>query len=153
MTNIRLTRDEAWAMLDEQRVGIFTSLRGDGCPISLPTWFAPIDRRIYLHGPVRAKKFARVRNNPRVAFVCESGERWVDLRAVHFTGVARIVEDHALTARVSEVFDLRYAHLRPPRAELPESAEARYRQFGVIEIAVDDRILSWDNARFGLSGS
>jgi nitroimidazol reductase NimA-like FMN-containing flavoprotein (pyridoxamine 5'-phosphate oxidase superfamily) len=143
-----MTREEAWAMLEEQRVGIFTSLRRDGTPITLPVWYAPLDGRIYLHGPVRSKKFTRVKNNPRVSFVCETGERWVDLRAVHLTGTARVIEDDAvLERRVDDAFDRRYSALRPPRQDLPDSAKTRYRSFAAIEIVPDERILSWDNSR------
>jgi nitroimidazol reductase NimA-like FMN-containing flavoprotein (pyridoxamine 5'-phosphate oxidase superfamily) len=150
MPNIRLTDDEVWQMLDERRVGIFTSLRRDGTPISLPVWYAPLHRRIYLHSPEHSKKFARLRRNPRVAFLCESGERWVDLRAVHLTGTARVVDDAELEARVSTAFDARYADLRPPLAELPDRTRNHYRGFGVIEIVPDERILSWHNARVGV---
>ena len=147
MTNIRLSPDEMWTMLEEQRVGIFTSLRRDGSPISLPVWYAPINRRIYLHGPAQAKKFARVRNNPCVSFLCETGERWVELRAVHLTGVARVVTDESVERLVTTEFDRRYSTLRPPRVELPDSAFARYRSFAVIEITPDERFLTWDNSR------
>jgi len=147
VTNIRLSPDEAWELLEEARIGIFTSLRRDGTPISLPVWFAAIDRRIYLHGPATAKKFTRVRNNPRVAFLCETGERWVDLRAVHFTGTARAVTDASLERRVAADFDRRYTRLRPPRADLPDSTKTHYQEFAVIEITPDERFLSWDNSR------
>jgi nitroimidazol reductase NimA-like FMN-containing flavoprotein (pyridoxamine 5'-phosphate oxidase superfamily) len=147
VTNIRLSPDEAWALLEEQRVGIFTSLRRDGTPISLPVWYAPINRRIYLHGPAMTKKFARVRHNPRVAFLCERGERWHDLCAVHITGVARVVTDKWVERLIATEFDRRYSALRAPRAELPDSAKARYRRLAVIEIIPDTRFLSWDNSR------
>jgi len=120
--NIRLTADGVWSMLEAQRVGVFTSLRRDDVPISLPVWYAPIDRRIYLHGPRRAKKFSRVRHNPHVAFLCETGEKSSELRAVHLTGVARVIEDEDVQARVTAAFDLRYADLRPPTADLPKTA-------------------------------
>jgi nitroimidazol reductase NimA-like FMN-containing flavoprotein (pyridoxamine 5'-phosphate oxidase superfamily) len=147
VANIRLTEDEAWTMLEEQRVGILTSIRRDGTPISLPLWYVPMDRRIYLRGPVASKKIARVRNNPRVAFLCETGKRWVDLRAVHMTGEARCVDDETLIAIVAREFDRRYADLRPPRRGLPNSAISHYRNFAVIEIVPDSRFLSWDNHR------
>jgi nitroimidazol reductase NimA-like FMN-containing flavoprotein (pyridoxamine 5'-phosphate oxidase superfamily) len=139
-------------MLDEQRVSVFTSLRRDGTPISLPVWYAPLRRRVYLHTPPQSKKLARVRNDPRVAFLCETGERWVDLRGVHFTGTAAIVTDRSLIQDVNDAFDARYAPLRPPRRDLPDSARPRYRDFQVIQIKPDARVLSWDNTRLGQQG-
>ena len=146
--SIRLTDDEVWAMLEAQRVGIFTSLRRDGSPISLPVWYAPIDRRIYLRGPSRSRKFVRVQNNSRVAFLCETGERWMDLRAVHLTGSARVVHDFEIETRVAEALDRRYEHLRPTD-RLPDATSSTYRTFCLIEMVPDDRILSWDNSRLG----
>lgn len=124
----------------------------DGTPISLPVWFAPLNGRIYLHGPSNSKKFTRVRNNPRVSFVCESGERWVELTAVHLTGQARVLSDeHALEDAVAAAFDRRYAGLRVEPTAIPQTARDHYRRFSVIEIVPDARILSWDNGRLGLS--
>jgi nitroimidazol reductase NimA-like FMN-containing flavoprotein (pyridoxamine 5'-phosphate oxidase superfamily) len=141
-----------WELLDQQRVGVFTSMRRDGTPISLPVWYAPIRRRVYLRTPLRSKKLIRVRNNPRVAFLCEMGERWVELRAVHLTGTATVVVDPSIVDEVDSAFDARYAALRPPRRELPGSARAQYRDFEVVEIEPDARVLSWDNARLGQRG-
>ena len=149
VASIRLTEAESWEFLERSRVGVFTSLKLDGTPISLPVWFAPLEGRIYLHGPSSSKKFTRVRNNPRVSFVCESGERWVELTAVHLTGQARVLcDEHALEESVSAAFDRRYAELRP--STIPKAARDNYRQFSVIEIVPDARILSWDNSRLGL---
>jgi nitroimidazol reductase NimA-like FMN-containing flavoprotein (pyridoxamine 5'-phosphate oxidase superfamily) len=149
VASIRLTEAESWEFLERSRVGVFTSLKQDGTPISLPVWFAPLEGRIYLHGPSSSKKFTRVRNNPRVSFVCESGERWVELTAVHLTGQARVLcDEHALEESVSAAFDRRYAELRP--STIPKAARDNYRQFSVIEIVPDARILSWDNSRLGL---
>ena len=150
VASIRLTEAEAWEFLERSRVGVFTSLKQDGTPISLPVWFAPLEGRIYLHGPSNSKKFTRVRNNPRVSFVCESGERWVELTAVHLTGQARVLsDDNALEESVAAAFDRRYAGLRP--TTMPQTARDHYRRFSVIEIVPDARILSWDNGRLGLS--
>jgi nitroimidazol reductase NimA-like FMN-containing flavoprotein (pyridoxamine 5'-phosphate oxidase superfamily) len=154
MTRLRLTDEEAWDLLEHSRVGIFTSLRRDGTPISLPVWFAPLDRRIYLQGPATTKKFDRVRRDPRVSFVCEHGERWAELRAVHVSGNARVVEDNPeIDARVTEAFDRRYAELRPPRKALTTTTRDHYRTFATIEIVPGPRVLSWDNSRLQMATS
>ena len=45
-----MTTDEAWGVLASAHTGIFTSLRHDGVPVSLPVWFVALDRRVYLRG-------------------------------------------------------------------------------------------------------
>jgi hypothetical protein len=99
-------------------------------------------------GPASAKRLARIRRDPRVSFLVESGERWAELRAVHVTGRARIVTDPALTARVAAALAAKYAAFRTPRTAMPSATRAHYEvELATIEITPDDHMLSWDNAR------
>lgn len=149
--SVRLTTDEAWAVVAASHTGILTSLRRDGVPIALPLWFVALDRRIYVSGPASAKRVARIRRDPRVSFLVESGERWADLRAVHLTGRARVVTELELLARVAAALDAKYRAFRTPRAAMPGVTRAHYEaELATIEITPDERILSWDNARLGL---
>ena len=88
--SVRMNGDEAWAVLENAHTGVLTSLRADGWPISLPVWFVALDRRIYVAGPAHTKKFARIRNDPRVSFVVESGTQWAELVGVQLTGRAGV---------------------------------------------------------------
>jgi nitroimidazol reductase NimA-like FMN-containing flavoprotein (pyridoxamine 5'-phosphate oxidase superfamily) len=83
--SVRMTDDEAWVVLEHAHTGILTSLRRDGWPISLAVWFVALDRRLYVAGQAHTKKFARIRNDPRVSFLVESGVDWRDLAGVHVT--------------------------------------------------------------------
>jgi len=148
MSGIRLTDDEAWAVLEPAHTGILTTLRRDGSPITLPVWFVVMDRRIYVSGPARTMKFARVRRDPRVAFLVESGIPWVELIGVHVSGRARIVEDAELAARVAAALHEKYAAFRLPRDEMPAPTRGHYETaVATLEIVPDARILSWENAR------
>ena len=148
--SVRLTDDEAWAVLAASHTGILTSLRRDGVPIALPLWFVVLDRRIYVSGPASAKRVARIHRDPRVSFLVESGERWAELRAVHVTGRARVATEPDLLARVAAALDAKYGTFRTPRAAMPAATRAHYEvTLATIEITPDERILSWDNARLG----
>ena len=94
--SVRLSPDEAWGIIEHAHTGIFTSLRRDGTPVALPVWFVSLDRRIYVSGPAGSKKFARVRRDPRVSFLVESGTRWAELVAVHLSGDAHRLTDAAI---------------------------------------------------------
>ena len=146
--SIRLTKEEAWEVLARAHTGILTTLKADGTPISLPMWFVAVDQRIYVVTPEVARKVSRVRRNPRVAFLVESGERWAELIAVHVTGQARVVADPAVRTRVRNAMDDKYNDFRTDPVDLP----AGFRRpddivMAVIEIVPDDRILTWDNKR------
>ena len=149
--SVRLSPDEAWAVVAQAHTGIFTSLRRDGVPIALPIWFVVLDRHIYVSGPAGAKRVARVRRDPRASFLVESGERWAELRAVHLTGRARVVTEPELLARVAAALDAKYAPFRTQRKAMPAATRAHYEvELATIEITPDERLLSWDNARLGL---
>lgn len=149
--SIRFSRSEAWAELERAHTGILTTLRADGMPIALPVWFVALDERIYVSGPARTKKFARLVHDPRCSFLVESGERWAELRAVHLTGVAVIVTEPTVLDRVGAALDAKYAAFRTSRSAMPDDTRQHYDvERATIELVPDDRILSWDNARLGL---
>lgn len=146
--SVRLTRDEVWDRLGRAHTGILTTLRRDGMPISLPVWYVALDRRIYVSGPARTRKFGRIRRDPRVSFLVESGAAWAELVGVHLTGTAHVVEDAALLERVQTELDLKYSRFRLDRARMPEATRAHYDvETATVEIRPDERILSWDNAK------
>ncbi len=152
--SVRLSEDEAWAEVAAAHTGIFTSMRADGTPISLPVWFVVLDRRIYVSGPSMAKRLARIGRNPRCAFLVEAGTRWDELRAVHFTGNARIVEDAESVLPILRALDEKYNSFRTKRATMPTATRKHYSApTACIEIVPDDRILSWDNARLNVEAA
>jgi PPOX class probable F420-dependent enzyme len=146
--SVRLGADEAWTVLSTAHTGVLTSLRRDGVPVSLPVWFVVVERRIYVSGQAHTKKFARVRHDPRVSFLVESGERWAELVGVHVTGRARVVDDPELLDRVSAALHEKYSQFRTPRETMPAPTRAHYETaLATIGIVPDDRILTWDNSR------
>jgi len=137
----RLNKEEAWAVLANAHTGILTTLKADGTPISLPMWFVALDERIYAVTPERTKKVERLKRNPRVSFLVESGTRWTELQAVHLTGHARVVENGELRSSVRQAMDDKYAAFRTEGGERNVDGIA----MAVIEVTPDERILTWDN--------
>jgi len=149
---IRLSREEAWAVLAGTHTGILTTLRADGTPIATPVWFAVLDERVYVGTPSHTKKVARLRRDPRVSFLVESGTRWAELRAVHLTGRATFVTDPELMRRVNELLAAKYARFRTERTAMPDDTRRYYEvPRTLIEITPEPRMLTWDNARLGRS--
>lgn len=144
---IRLTEDEAWAEIAAAHTGILTTLRRDGMPIALPVWFVADDRTVAVRTPAATKKIARVRNDPRASFLVESGERWVDLRAVHLTGHLEFVSDESAIRRIEEAIDAKYAAFRPPSAGLPAATQRLYASSLYLRFVPEGKVLTWDNAR------
>jgi nitroimidazol reductase NimA-like FMN-containing flavoprotein (pyridoxamine 5'-phosphate oxidase superfamily) len=150
--SIRLSREEAWAELAAGHTGIFTTLRADGVPITLPVWFVALDERIYVASPAHRKKVGRIQRDPRVSFLVESGERWAELKGVHLTGRAHRIHDPKRIAQVRELLDRKYGSFRAERAAMPEVTRSQYEtEIAVMEIVPDERVLSFDNARIELA--
>ncbi|MGZ4675946.1 MAG: pyridoxamine 5'-phosphate oxidase family protein [Acidimicrobiia bacterium] len=151
--SVRMTDDEAWSVLAASHTGILTSLRRDGCPITLPVWFVVLDRHVYVSGPAATKKFSRIRRDPRVSFLVEHGTHWVELVGVLLSGRATLVPDGALADRVAAALREKYDAFRLPRTAMPDATRARYETpIATVEIVPDGRLLSWDNARLFATG-
>jgi Pyridoxamine 5'-phosphate oxidase len=142
--------DEAWEVVCAAHTGIFTSLRRDGTPIALPVWFVVVDRVVWLSTPASSKKVARVRRNPRTSFLVESGMRWAELKAVHLTCSATVVEGESVN-RVDTEKGRKYASHQSARSKMPDRTRDYYSASRVaIRLDPDERILSWDNSRLDI---
>ena len=147
---VRLTPDELWATLEGAHTGIFTSLRRDGAPVALPTLFAVVDRKLYFRTPAKAKKLARIRNDPRGSFLVESGLAWKELKAVHLNGRAVLVEPGEETERAQEAMNAKYRAYRTERQAMPDASKQHYARFVWIRFDPEGEPLSWDNAKLRL---
>jgi nitroimidazol reductase NimA-like FMN-containing flavoprotein (pyridoxamine 5'-phosphate oxidase superfamily) len=145
--SVRLSDDEAWAVLDASHTGILSSLRRDGVPVTLPVWFITDGRTVLVAGPKASHKFARMGRDPRVSFLVESGRSWRDLRAVHLVGRADILGNPDWES-LDRHFDEKYRGFRTPRAEMPASARERYDSGrSLVRIVATEPLITWDNER------
>jgi len=152
--SIRLTPDEAWDVLDRSHTGILTTLKADGTPITLPIWFAALDRTICFVAPSRTKKVARIRRDPRASFLVESGEKWAELLAVHLSGTIERVDDEPTMRRIDAALDQKYRAFRTAPDALPAATAEHYAAGRVFyRLVPDPRILTWDNSRIELRRS
>jgi nitroimidazol reductase NimA-like FMN-containing flavoprotein (pyridoxamine 5'-phosphate oxidase superfamily) len=146
--SVRMTQGEIWDFLTNGHTGILTTLRRDGVPVSMPIWYAVVDRVIYIG--TRGKKLVRIKHDARSSFLVETGERWAELRAVHLTGKSEIIEPAAeLAARVNAEMDRKYAAYRTAPRAMPEATRNTYAQAkrGLVRFTPDERILNWDNSK------
>jgi nitroimidazol reductase NimA-like FMN-containing flavoprotein (pyridoxamine 5'-phosphate oxidase superfamily) len=147
MGGFRLTDDEIWAFVTDAHTGVMTTLRHDGMPIAMPLWFAVVDRSIYLH--TRGRKLQRIAHDPRASFLVESGEAWVDLKAVHLTGNAAQVEpEPELLVRIEAETSRKYDSFRAAESDMPAATAAHYAStMRWVRFTPDAKALSWDNRK------
>jgi nitroimidazol reductase NimA-like FMN-containing flavoprotein (pyridoxamine 5'-phosphate oxidase superfamily) len=145
---INLDEEQLWAFLAQGHEGIFTSLRGDGWPVSLPVWYVVEDATVYLRTRPQTKKVARIEHDPRCSFVVSSGERWAELKAAVLTCRAVAVTDEPTRSVVLGRFDEKYAAFRTAAAAMPPSSQKHYKgEPVVLRLEIADTVLSWDNSR------
>jgi general stress protein 26 len=144
---IQLSDEEVWALVDGSHIGILTTLRRDGRPVSLPLWFASFDRGVYFVTPSRSKKVGRVRRDPRACFLVETGLAWRELKAVMMDGAVEIVEDEDTIARVGRELDTKYGGFRPDLGGAPEATRKHYASGSTTLRFTPKGWISWDNAK------
>ena len=145
-----MSEDEIWSFLVDGHTGILTTLRRDGQPISLPLWYAVVDRKIY--AGTRGKKVTRLQHDSRCSFLVEQGERWAELQAVHLVCEGRVVEpDEKLAAAIGAELQRKYAAFTTQRKDMPTETQKAYSVTGTtLELTPVERILNWDNRKLGL---
>ena len=146
---VRLSEDEAWAVVGSAHTGILTTLRTDGSPIALPVWFVTLDGAVFVSTPAGSKKVARIRRDPRASFLVESGERWDELEAVHLSCRASIVDEDELVDRIVAAIDAKYSSVRTDPADMAPRTREHYADRIFLRLDPEGRVLSWDNRRLG----
>lgn len=116
-------------------------------PISLPVWFAVLDRTVCISTRPKQKKVARLRRDPRASFVVETGKKSSDLRGVHLTGRVEFVEDAEDFARIAAALEEKYEGYRTPEEAVPEEHQRSNTGRTLLRFRPDPRLLSWDFSR------
>lgn len=103
----RMTDEQAWAFLEDgSRTATFASVRPDGRPHAVPSWYAVDGRGIVFtiwHTTVKA---ANIRLDPRVALVVQDPEPPYSYVAVE--GLAELIDDLGLCRRISTLLGAKY---------------------------------------------
>jgi nitroimidazol reductase NimA-like FMN-containing flavoprotein (pyridoxamine 5'-phosphate oxidase superfamily) len=154
---VRLDDDEAWAELERAHTGILTTLRRDGWPVSLPVWFAALDRAIYVRSPAKTRKVEHVRRDPRATFLVERGERWIELCAVMVYADVVLLEPGDEYDRASDAITHKYEGFGMASPALgakrvPDATKAHYAgRAAVLRLTPTGPFVTWDNSKLRLS--
>ncbi|MCU4183234.1 pyridoxamine 5'-phosphate oxidase family protein [Acidiferrimicrobium sp. IK] len=147
---VRMNDEELWAFVRDGHTGVLTTLKADGSPVALPVWYAFVGGAVYT--TTRGKKLLRVRRNPVSSFLVEDGERWAELRAVHMSGHAEIVDPDAdLQAAIDAEMARKYAGFRTAPKKMPDATRSHYAaESAVVRFTPDGKVLNWNNAHLGV---
>lgn len=103
----RMTEDEAWAFLREgSRPSVFASLRADGRPHAVPTWYAVDDDHLVFTTWHTTVKAANLRRDPRVTLVVQDPAPPYDYVSVD--GEAELIDDLPQCRSISTLLGAKY---------------------------------------------
>ncbi len=103
----RMSDEQAHAFLREgSRPATFASIRPDGRPHAVPTWYAVEGDDIVFTTWHTTVKAANLRHDPRVSVVVQDPEPPYDYVAVE--GEAELIDDLAMCGRISTMLGAKY---------------------------------------------
>src|SRR6202167_5594470 len=144
---VAMTSDEVWQFVDSQKV-MHVALAGeDGYPHVTPVWHVSIDRVVYFRATSNKVK-AKLADDAKVCCALDDGEGFTELRGVIIRGHARVLTDHKLLRRCSELIDVKYTGLRSRDLGVPDRwLAARDAESSSMIAVTPVRISSWDNSK------
>ncbi|WP_030019955.1 pyridoxamine 5'-phosphate oxidase family protein [Streptomyces monomycini] len=103
---IMMTPHERDTFLAEQRTCRVATVGADGTPHVGALWFAWDGTALWLYSITRSKRWAQLRENPRIAVVVDDGHDYGELRGVELTGSAAFVGEVPRTGDVCAELDV-----------------------------------------------
>ncbi|HVW47217.1 MAG TPA: pyridoxamine 5'-phosphate oxidase family protein [Solirubrobacterales bacterium] len=144
---VELDEEELWEFLAGAHTGVLTTLRRDGRPVSLPTWFVVRERQIYVRTPRSAAKVRRIEADPRASFLAETGLAWAELRAAELDVRASILPPGEEAAALAAALDEKYRDFRPDSEAVPAATNRHYQDRLIIRLEPQGDPVSWDNRK------
>lgn len=149
---IRMTDDEMWAFIEEQKSLQVACHDRDG-DIHLSTlWFAPIDGRLAFGTYTKSQKIVNLRRNDRITVLLEDGLVYEQLRGVMIKGRAVLHVDDG-EGGADEVRTVARAAMRRNQPEIPEehfeAAVAMWVAKRTAVVVEPETVITWDHRKLG----
>lgn len=146
---ITMDEREIADFLAASRTAILTTIGPDGVPDPVPMWFVMDGDVLWMRTYAKSQKVRNVERDPRAAILIETGERYVELRGVQFTGELRLERDIDRICQVFVGLMIKYEGLDP---NLADDVADGYRETAVKQVAMACdwrtwRIASWDHRK------
>lgn len=146
---IRMSEDELWKFVEEQKSLQVATLDKDGSPHLTTLWFALVDGEICFETFTKSQKVVNLQRDPRIAVLLEDGTTYNELRGVSIQGRAQLHTDPAV------VHGYALAVMKRNQPEIPaEQLEGVAKMMASKRTAVvvkAEKIISWDHRK--LSGA
>jgi PPOX class probable F420-dependent enzyme len=143
---IRLSDDEATALLNGSRTLHVATINTDGSVHLVPMWFAVVDGAPVFWTYTRSQKIKNLERDPRITVMVEAGEQYNELRGVQIRGRAKLSVDKDAVIDIGERLYTRYFGPLDEAAREGVAYSARKRTRVSVEA---QKVVSWDHSRLG----
>lgn len=144
---IRMTDDELWKFIEEQKTIQVATINRDGTPHLMPLWFAVVDGAIVLETFSKSQKIKNLERDPRITLLFEDGKVYQELRGASIQAKAELVHDDE---RVHQL------HMQVLLRNAPElgrdTIDKASRSMAPKKTAIlvrPEKVVSWDHTKLG----
>lgn len=144
---VAMSRREVWKFLESQRRVYLGFSMETGYPHVTPIWFVVLGDRVYMRAQDYKVKVSLAAKG-KACVVIDDGDRYRELKGVVMWGRSRVLRDGKLIAKVSRMFETRYADRQWKAEEMPARwvRERSKEKRAYIEF-VPEKVDSWDNGK------
>jgi nitroimidazol reductase NimA-like FMN-containing flavoprotein (pyridoxamine 5'-phosphate oxidase superfamily) len=144
---VAMSRREVWEFLESQRRVYLGFAMDNGYPHVTPIWFVIVGERVYMRAQDYKVKVGLAAKG-KACVVIDDGDKYRDLRGAVMWGRSRIVSEKKLTARLTSLFEAKYAERQWKAAEMPADwVRARSKEKRAFIEFVPEKVDSWDNRK------
>jgi PPOX class probable F420-dependent enzyme len=143
---IKMSRDEVLAFLDEERTVVCATNGQDGFPHLMPLWYVVRDGELWSWTFAKSQKVRNLERDARASLQVEAGEQYGELRGVLLTCDVEIIRD---TPRIAELgLDImsRYSGADRLNDNVRQMVEAQASKRVALHFVERDRA-SWDHRK------
>jgi nitroimidazol reductase NimA-like FMN-containing flavoprotein (pyridoxamine 5'-phosphate oxidase superfamily) len=149
---VAMSREEVWRFLASQRRVYLGFAMDDGYPHVTPIWFVTVDDEIVYMRAQDYKVKVGLAAKGKACVVIDEGDKYRELRGAVMWGRTRIVTDEALIARLTELFEVKYAERQWKADEMPvDWVKERLKEKRKFIEFIPEKVDSWDNRKLASS--
>jgi PPOX class probable F420-dependent enzyme len=146
---IKLSDEDARALLDEERIAVVSSLGPRGWPHSMPMWFVARDGEVWVWTYAKSQKVRNLDRDPRATVLVETGREYGELRGLMIEAEAAVHRDFETVIGFAEELTARYAEgISSVEGDARAALEAQAPKRVAIQFR-PVRTATWDHRKLG----
>ena len=147
---IKLSEAEVQDYLERQKTLVIVSNGKDGYPHPMPMWFHTDDAGcLYCTTFSKAQKVFNWQRDPKASLLVESGEEYVDLKAVLIYATTEIIDDFDAVCDTLVKISTKGRRVTAEQAHAIRDQVAGTAAKRVLLKFTPERYVSWDHAKLG----